>query len=77
MRQPVSRDTVFDMAMTLRLNDTVTEALRRKAVEEGDSMQQVAQRAVAQYVTDRPARIRALARQGADENAELLARLAK
>lgn len=40
-------------------------------------MQQVAQRAITQYVTDRPARVRAIARQVADENAELLARLAE
>ncbi len=65
------------MAMTLRLSEIDTEALRRKAAEEGDSMQSVAQRAIMQYLADRPARIRAIARQGADDNAELLARLAK
>lgn len=63
--------------MTVRLSAGDTEALRRKAAEEGVSMQQVAQRAITQYVTDRPARVRAIARQVADENAELLARLAE
>jgi hypothetical protein len=38
------------MAMTLRLNDEQTEALRRKAEAEHRSMQQVAQAAIDAYV---------------------------
>jgi hypothetical protein len=38
------------MAMTLRLNDTQTEALRRKAADEHRSMQQVALAAIDAYV---------------------------
>ena len=38
------------MAMTLRLNDEQTEALRRKAEAEHRSMQQVAQAAIEAYV---------------------------
>jgi hypothetical protein len=38
------------MAMTLRLNDEQTEALRRKAEAEHHSMQQVAQAAIDAYV---------------------------
>lgn len=38
------------MAMTLRLSDDEQERLRRRAIEEGVSMQEVARRAVRQYV---------------------------
>lgn len=40
----------FHMAMTLRLSDEQTEALRRKAEAEHRSMQQVAQAAIDAYV---------------------------
>ncbi|MGH3361923.1 MAG: ribbon-helix-helix protein, CopG family [Nocardioides sp.] len=38
------------MAMTLRLNDDETEALRKRAEAEGRSMQDVARQAVRDYV---------------------------
>ena len=65
------------MAMTLRLNDEQTEALRTRAGKEGRSMQQVARSALDEYLlravddeqTDR------LAEQGAQRFAELLRRL--
>jgi predicted transcriptional regulator len=65
------------MAMTLRLSDEQTEALRRRADTEGRSMQQVARTALDEYLlraeddelTDR------LAEQGARRYAELLRRL--
>jgi predicted transcriptional regulator len=65
------------MAMTLRLNEEQTEALRRRAEKEGRSMQQVALTALDDYLlrteddelTDR------LARQGAQRFDELLRRL--
>ena len=65
------------MAMTLRLSDQQTEALRRRADKEGRSMQQVARKALDEYLlrteddelTDR------LADQGARRYAELLRRL--
>jgi len=38
------------MAMTLRLTDEETEALRRRAAAEGRSMQDVARQAVRDYV---------------------------
>jgi predicted transcriptional regulator len=65
------------MAMTLRLSDEQTEALRRRADREGRSMQQVARSALDEYLlrteddelTDR------LADQGARRYAELLRRL--
>jgi predicted transcriptional regulator len=38
------------MAMTLRLSDDETEALRRQALVEGRSMQEVARQAVRDYV---------------------------
>lgn len=43
------------MAMTLRLNDQETEALRNRAEHEGRSMQEVARQAVREYV-DRTSR---------------------
>jgi hypothetical protein len=65
------------MAMTLRLTEEQTEALRRRAAKEDRSMQQVALAALDDYllrveddeVTDR------LAQQGAQRFAELLRRL--
>jgi predicted transcriptional regulator len=65
------------MAMTLRLTDQQTEALRARAEKEGRSMQQIAIAAVDDYLvraeddelTDR------LAAQGAQRFAELLRRL--
>jgi predicted transcriptional regulator len=65
------------MAMTLRLSDEQAEALRRRADQEGRSMQQVARTALDEYLlrteddelTDR------LADQGAQRYAELLRRL--
>ena len=38
------------MAMTLRLDDDETEALRRRAEHEGRSMQEVARQAVRHYI---------------------------
>jgi predicted transcriptional regulator len=38
------------MAMTLRLSDEQTEALRRRAEKEGRSMQQVVHAAVEEYI---------------------------
>jgi plasmid stability protein len=65
------------MAMTLRLSDEQTEALRARAEKEGRSMQQVARAALDDYLlrveddelTDR------LAAQGAERFADLLRRL--
>ncbi|MBX6385976.1 MAG: ribbon-helix-helix protein, CopG family [Microbispora sp.] len=51
------------MAMTLRLTDEQTEALRRRAEKEGRSMQQIALRAIDDY----------LARVADDEYTEMLA----
>lgn len=41
------------MAMTLRLTDEETEALRERASQEGASMQDVARRAIRSYVEER------------------------
>jgi predicted transcriptional regulator len=38
------------MAMTLRLDDQETEALRRRAEHEGRSMQEIARQAVRDYI---------------------------
>ncbi|HTF45879.1 MAG TPA: hypothetical protein VK735_00370 [Pseudonocardia sp.] len=63
------------MAMNLRLSDSETEALRRKAEQEGRSMQDVAKTAIAEYVTDRPARLREAIERVRTEDRELLDRL--
>ncbi|WP_373694984.1 MULTISPECIES: FitA-like ribbon-helix-helix domain-containing protein [Kineococcus] len=63
--------------MNLRLTDEETEALRRRAEQEGRSMQEVARTAIDQYVSDRSARLRAAVERVRTEDAELLARLAR
>lgn len=63
--------------MNLRLTDAETEALRRKAEQQGRSMQEVARTAITEYVSDRPGRLKAAIERVRDEDAELLARLAR
>jgi plasmid stability protein len=65
------------MAMTLRLTDAQTEALRLRADKEGRSMQQVALTALDDYLmrTEDDERTDRLAEQGAQRYAELLRRL--
>jgi predicted transcriptional regulator len=65
------------MAMNLRLTDAESEALRAKADQEGRSMQEVARTAIAQYVSERPQRLRDAIERVRDEDRELLARLAQ
>lgn len=65
------------MAMNLRLTDAEADALRRKATEEGRSMQEVARTAIAEYVAGRPQRLRAAIERVRTEDAELLDRLAR
>jgi predicted transcriptional regulator len=65
------------MAMNLRLTDAEAEALRRKAAEEGRSMQEVARSAIADYVSDRPQRLRAAIERIRTEDVELLDRLSR
>jgi hypothetical protein len=66
----------MDVAMNLRLSDLESEALRVKADEEGRSMQEVARTAIAQYVSERPQRLRSAIERVRDEDRELLERLA-
>ncbi len=65
------------MAMNLRLSDSEADALRRKAAEEGRSMQEVARSAIAEYVTARPERLSAAIEKVRSEDAELLDRLGR
>ncbi|WP_321162916.1 ribbon-helix-helix protein, CopG family [Nostocoides jenkinsii] len=65
------------MAMNLRLTDNETEALRRRAAEEGRSMNEVVRSAINRYVTDRDERLNALITRVASEDAELLERLSR
>ncbi len=65
------------MAMTLRLTDEETEALRARAAELGTSMQAVAREAIRQATIERPARLQQVIREVAGEDAELLDRLSR
>ena len=65
------------MAMNLRLSDSEADALRRKAAEEGRSMQEVARSAIADYVSGRPERLRTAIERVRTEDAELLDRLSR
>jgi predicted transcriptional regulator len=65
------------VAMNLRLSDAEAHALRRKAAEEGRSMQEVARSAIADYVSGRPERLRAAIDKVRSEDAELLDRLSR
>ena len=65
------------MAMTLRLTEQQSKALRKIAEQEGISMQEAALQAVDEYVSKRQARLKEIIRKIAVENAELLDRLSK
>ncbi|MEO3800674.1 ribbon-helix-helix protein, CopG family [Nonomuraea sp. B1E8] len=65
------------MAMTLRLSDQQTEALRKRADAEGRSMQQVVLRAIDDYLerASDDEITEDLARKGAERFSDLLRRL--
>jgi plasmid stability protein len=67
------------MAMTLRLTEDETAALRRRAEREGRSMQEVARAAVRQYIETRSRTelLDELFDRAAVEDAELLDRLSR
>ena len=67
------------MAMTLRLSDEEQELLRRRAAEEGVSMQEVARRAVREYVglEDHRDRVFASARRIITAHADAIERLGR
>jgi predicted transcriptional regulator len=65
------------VAMNLRLTDEETEALRRRAEQEGRSMQDVAREAIRQYTAGRQERLAAAIERIRTEDAELLDRLSK
>lgn len=65
------------MAMTLRLSDEETEALRARSALEGRSMQEVAKAAIAAYVSDRPRRLATAIEAVVSDDAELLRRLSQ
>jgi predicted transcriptional regulator len=66
-----------DMAMTLRLTDEEQEMLRRRAADEGVSMQEVARRAVREYIgmEDHRDRVFASAKRILHAHAEAIERL--
>lgn len=63
--------------MNLRLSDEDTQALRARAEQEGRSMQEVAKTAIAEYVSERPRRLRDSIERVVTEDKELLDRLAR
>lgn len=65
------------MAMNLRLTDAETQALRDRAQQEGTSMNELARRAISEYVADRPYRLQGAIARVASEDAELLDRLGR
>lgn len=67
------------MAMTLRLSDEEQELLRRRAAQEGVSMQEVARRAVREYVglEDHRDRVFASARRVLTAHADAIERLGR
>lgn len=67
------------MAMTLRLSDEEHELLRRRAAEEGVSMQEVARRAVREYVglEDHRDRVFASAKRVLTAHADAIERLGR
>jgi hypothetical protein len=67
------------MAMTLRLTEEETEALRRQAERERRSMQEVVRIALREHMerADRSQRIEQVTKEGLERHAGLLARLAE
>ena len=65
------------MAMTLRLDEAQTAALRERAESEGCSMQALAKRAIDQYLSGREDRLSQAIAQVAQKDAELLDRLSR
>ena len=67
------------MAMTLRLTDAEQERLRKRAADEGVSMQEVARRAVREYIglEDHRDRIFASAKRILSAHADAIDRLGK
>jgi hypothetical protein len=63
-----------EMAMTLRLTEAETEALRAQAEREGRSMQEVVRTAIRNHI--RMSRVADSATRGAERYAEVLRRLA-
>ena len=67
------------MAMTLRLTDQEQEMLRKRAIEEGVSMQEAARRAVREYVglADHRDRVVAAAARILEAHADAIDRLGR
>lgn len=65
------------MAMTLRLTEEETDALRAQAAREGRSMQEIARTAIRMYVSRRAVTRDEALRRIVTEDAELLSRLAR
>lgn len=75
--RPSSRRYHRPVALNLRLSDAEAAALRRKAAEEGRSMQEVGRTAIAEYVSGRSPRLRSAIERVRTEDAELLDRLSR
>ena len=67
----------LNMAMTLRLSEKQSAALKKVAQAQGVSMHEVALMAIDDYVSRRQNRLKSAIQRVATEDQELLARLAK
>ena len=67
----------LNMAMTLRLSEKQSAALKKVAQAQGVSMHEVALLAIDDYVSRRQNRLKSAIQRVATEDQELLARLAK
>ena len=65
------------MAMTLRLSDKQTAALKKVAEQEGGSMQEAALTSVDEYLSKRQVRLTEIINRISTDDKELLDRLAK
>lgn len=63
--------------MTLRLSEAETERLRARAEREGVSMQELAKKAIANYIDDRALRVEAAIDDILERDRELLKRLSQ
>ena len=68
---------IMAVAMTLRLTDAESEALRAYADATGKSMQEVARQAIHEYVTERRQARDAILKRIVEQDAELLDLLAR
>ena len=68
---------MFRVAMTLRLSEEESQQLRARAAAEGISMQEVAKKAIAEYLAHRNSKLMNAIEDVVQNDAELLRRLSQ